>query len=214
MNGLIRRGRCALGLALGVGLVVLAGSARAHADASDDVAARRAAVAEALRSAQRLPVRPHELMRGVKPPRDLRTDPGHELHGQLLSALGVVLQELVEAKAVDIVHDEEGALVVFPDIENTHDVAVPNHPCKARLVEEHAPHLLVVTQRVQQSLARVEALEVTFPSHDDGDLRHASPRQRANRRVAARPRLRARPRVGFMPPMIVGRHHPATLFSL
>ena len=81
-----------------------------------------------------------------KPERSVVADAERDLERDGLAIVDRALDDLADRDAVDVVHDQKRSLFVFPDVHHADHVRVPDQPRDPCLVEEHRPHLGVLSQ--------------------------------------------------------------------
>ncbi|PRP92123.1 hypothetical protein ENSA5_51420 [Enhygromyxa salina] len=105
-------------------------------------------------------------------------DPDDQRQRHPTAALLEELQQLLEGRALDVLHDDEVGLIGFTEVEDRDDVGVVEVQAQPRLVEEHPNEALILEQAGQDALDR----DLLFKACDrdglgDPDLGHAASRE-------------------------------------
>ena len=100
---------------------------------------------------------------------DLHQDVERVGHAHALALAAQRLDDRLEVRAVDVLHDDEVRGVGHSDVEDADDVRVLQVHRHARLVEEHRHELLVLREVRENALDRDGLLQAA-----DGAFRHAT----------------------------------------
>jgi hypothetical protein len=150
--------------------------------ADHDVLRRDIAMNDVKRSAKLV----RRLVRRVQSREDLARDRGRDRNGHMSTGGARILQEERERRAVDVLLDEHHLVAERDDIDDLHDVAVPDLRRYARLVEKHRDKLAVLDQLGVHALGRNDARKPDVAQEArDVDRSHSATRDLAMEEVSA-----------------------------